>query len=494
MEVKIPGATFGPISLAKGSIASFNIMGVDITIPPYPIIFLPKITLWKESVIFNTDWLVKPIADAFFSVGLRRNEMIPEIEHELIVKSLKPEDFKTKEFQEMVKRLREAWQHSPAKAVDLSKNILQESLGGVYEGLIKFLLPEKARTFEEAKTQAFWILFIGFDVTLFIGIVDTVACMATCTLIRNFVHIARLYVSTFGLDSLVRSTVYPAMDAGLVRPLTQGWNAQYQSQIPGSQDMIRMMVREVFTPDVREKYGQDQDYPTEADRLLAMHGFSREWARNYWAAHWELPSAGQGFEMFHREKINLDDLKTLLRTLDIMPFWRDKLIDIAYNLIPRLDLRRGWELGMIPTEELERRYRWLGFSPDDAVVMSAISRREALESEINRLQKAAENRYKDGYITRDQAEAEIRALGWAPEKVQLLLQILDVEAEYDLLKETEKLLETEYVKDVISTSEEYERFLKSLVVRDEIRNLKIALADLKKYKKPSTTLSVKVGE
>jgi hypothetical protein len=494
MQVKIPRASFGPVKIAKGSWLDISVAGVGIVIPPTDVTLIPEVTLWGEFLLFDTDWLVKPIADAFFSVSSRRSEMIPEIEHELIVKSLKPEDFKTKEFQEMVKRLREAWSHSPTTAVTLSKNILQESLGGVYEGLIQFLLPAKARTFEEAKAQAFWILFIGFDVTLFIGVVDTVACMATCTLIRNFVHIARLYISTFGLDSLVRSTVYPAMDAGLVRPLTQGWNAQYQSQIPGSQDMIRMMVREVFTPDVRAKYGQDEDYPTEADRLLAMHGFSSYWARNYWAAHWELPSAGQGFEMFHRGLITEDELKTLLRTLDIMPYWRDKLIGITYNLIPRVDIRRGWELGMIPTEELERRYRWLGFSPDDAVIMSAISRREALESEINRLQKATENRYKDGYITREQAEVEIRALGWAPEKINLLLQILDVEAEYDLNKETERLLETEYVKDVIPTIEEYNNMLRGIVVRDEIRNLKLILADLKKYKKPPTTLSVKVGE
>ncbi|GAH93918.1 unnamed protein product, partial [marine sediment metagenome] len=44
--------------------------------------------------------------------------------------------------------------------------------------------------------------------------------------------------------------------------------------------------------------------------------------------HWSLPSPSQGFEMLHRGVIDEAELNMLLRALDIMPFWREKLTKV----------------------------------------------------------------------------------------------------------------------------------------------------------------------
>ena len=73
-----------------------------------------------------------------------------------------------------------------------------------------------------------------------------------------------------------------------------------------------------------------------------------------------------GFEMFQRKIIDIDTLKLLLRALDVMPFWRDKLIQLAYQPITRVDIRRIHKLMGKSREWLIDRYERIGYSPEDA--------------------------------------------------------------------------------------------------------------------------------
>lgn len=157
---------------------------------------------------------------------------------------------------------------------------------------------------------------------------------------------------------------------------------------PSPSDLVRFAVREVYTPEIVKRYGMMEDLPKKFLEEASKAGMTEEQAKNFWAAHWELPSPTQGYEMLFRlhpdlttffkeryramgldpEKLTftLEDLRTLLRTLDVMPYWRDKLVAIAYSPLTRVDLRRMWDLALITAEELEMRGRELGYSPEDA--------------------------------------------------------------------------------------------------------------------------------
>ncbi|GAJ24007.1 unnamed protein product, partial [marine sediment metagenome] len=111
-------------------------------------------------------------------------------------------------------------------------------------------------------------------------------------------------------------------------------------QIPPVADIITMAVREAFTPAIAARFGQYEDLPAPYVEWVQKKGLSKEWAERYWAAHWSLPSPQQGFEMLHRGVIGEGDLNMLLRALDVMPFWRDKLTQIAYRPLSRVDVRR----------------------------------------------------------------------------------------------------------------------------------------------------------
>lgn len=156
------------------------------------------------------------------------------------------------------------------------------------------------------------------------------------------------------------------MVGGRVRPEDVDKFKEAAFFIPPPNDLIRMAVREVFTPEVRSQFGLDEDFPAQFATFGRQVGLSDDWAKRFWAAHWVLPSLTQGFEMFHRGFIDEDTLNLLLRTQDVMPFWRERITKIAYRPITRVDVRRLHKLGLIDEAELERRYRDLGYSPEDA--------------------------------------------------------------------------------------------------------------------------------
>ena len=203
--------------------------------------------------------------------------------------------------------------------------------------------------------------------------------------------------------------------------------------VPPAQDLIRMAVREVFSPDVRERFGQDEDFPEAFAKFAAQQGISDEWARNYWAAHWALPSPAQGFEMLHRGVIEVADLDVLLRALDVMPFWRDKLTQIAFNPLTRVDLRRMHALGLLTDKDLQTRYEAIGFSADDAALMVGFTvafnfSEDELPEELEGLTRATVlNMFEDGLITRDDAVELIGRMGVGDDAAELYVEQRDLD-------------------------------------------------------------------
>jgi len=141
-------------------------------------------------------------------------------------------------------------------------------------------------------------------------------------------------------------------------------------QIPPVADIITMAVREAFTPEIARRFGQYQDLPPEFVEWVGKKGLSKDWAERYWAAHWSLPSPQQGFEMLHRGVIGEADVNMLMRALDIMPFWRDKLIQIAYRPLSRVDVRRMFALGVLDVSGVRRAYTDIGYNDYNADLMT----------------------------------------------------------------------------------------------------------------------------
>jgi len=139
--------------------------------------------------------------------------------------------------------------------------------------------------------------------------------------------------------------------------------------VPPAQDVVTFAVREVYSPAIAERFGQYQDFPTDALPDFERAGLTEANARKYWAAHWGLPSVQMVFDMYHRRAetgITLDDVMMLLRAQDVMPFWREKIVAVATAPYTRVDVRRMHKLGILTEQEVEHAYQALGYDDERA--------------------------------------------------------------------------------------------------------------------------------
>jgi Ca2+-binding EF-hand superfamily protein len=210
---------------------------------------------------------------------------------------------------------------------------------------------------------------------------------------------------------------------------------QVSEFFPAPQDLIRFAVREVYSDEIRQRFGMDEDRPPRFMEEAARAGVPAEQAGNYWAAHWDLPSVNQAFEMFQRDVIPREDLEKLLRALDIMPFWREKLTQIAYRTITRVDARRMHEMGFLDNAALTELYRHIGYSPEDAERMTqwTIAYNTGGEQQVTR--SAILKAFKDGLISESEATDMLDGLGLPEETVDFYIAQAAFEKSQDRIEQ-----------------------------------------------------------
>lgn len=198
--------------------------------------------------------------------------------------------------------------------------------------------------------------------------------------------------------------------------------------IPGVQDLMRMGIRDAFSSKVVEQFRYDEDFPVPILEWAKKIGLDEFWVRRFWWSHWDLPGTNQGFEMFQRLRpeeagdhqgltFTREDLELLLRTADMAPYFRDRLTEIAYNPLTRVDIRRMWYLNVLDDDEVRRAYRNIGYSEPNAIALTTFTRLYQSLPDLRR-------RFSNGWLTSQQLLDEIIALGLSPERAELLRQTL----------------------------------------------------------------------
>lgn len=289
----------------------------------------------------------------------------------------------------------------------------------------------------------FWTALLGYKTELADVMIETYRPMLSPD---NYVHAwIRGFITDDILESKLKENGFDSLQISLIKKL-----AFYY---PPVNDLIRFAVREVFTPEIASKYGQYEDYPKEFEELSIKAGLSPEYAKWYWASHWELPSVSMGFEMFHRGIITYDELKTLLKTLDIMPYWRDRLIELSYNVPTRVDVRRIYQLGIRDKEWVYKQYKRLGYNDEDAQALTEFTIRGATEEERDLTKSEILQGFKEGLLSEDDTKKFLLNMGYDNNEVNFYI----TKVKHDLAKESINdeinIIKTQFQKGVISKDE-----------------------------------------
>ena len=205
--------------------------------------------------------------------------------------------------------------------------------------------------------------------------------------------------------------------------------------IPGVGDLIRFAVREAFRPDIIEKFGYDQDIPTEIIPWFEKQGLSEEWFNRYWYSHWELPSVQAGYAMMHRLRPETsdnpfveEDLEDLMRAADIPEFFRSRLKEISFSVFTRVDVRRMFRVGVLDAEGVKSAYMDLGYNETRAEKMTEFTIKLETQKQRDLTRSNIEAGYKRQVIVRDAAKTALIDIGYVEADAEYFLAIIDFDA------------------------------------------------------------------
>uniref|UniRef100_A0A6H2A1H6 Uncharacterized protein n=1 Tax=viral metagenome TaxID=1070528 RepID=A0A6H2A1H6_9ZZZZ len=228
----------------------------------------------------------------------------------------------------------------------------------------------------------------------------------------------------------------------------QGWSDERIEALkfftlfyPAPADLVRWQAREVFEPAMIEKYGLDDEFGGIDLEPFRKAGMTDEQSLNYWRAHWEHASWMQVVEMLHRGLVTEAEVYDWFRVVEIVPYWRDLLIQTAYTWPTRVDVRRWWDMRTIDETELRRLYSGMGYrgvNLDNYVLWTKVY--VAFPDLMARWTK--------GWITIDDVRAELVALGMPADRVEEMIQQKIGPQEPERVEDAKSLTKTEIYKGV----------------------------------------------
>ncbi len=67
-QLAFPGLKFNGLSLTRGQLLDVSLLGVGLVIPPWDITLVPELTFWEPFIIFDSDWIMNALSDAFMAI------------------------------------------------------------------------------------------------------------------------------------------------------------------------------------------------------------------------------------------------------------------------------------------------------------------------------------------------------------------------------------------------------------------------------------------
>ena len=291
---------------------------------------------------------------------------------------------------------------------------------------------------------------------------------------RSWEYYQDRILQTFRLDPMSVITAWrrdPEKYAPLFEDLRDaGWTDERLEALkfltqfmPSAIDIVSWYAREVYEPDMVNRYGLGDELPNYEETDFPKIGVDSTQASNYWRAHWEHASFMQVIEMLHRGILSLDKttptppttidgwatrdaegeaaLYDWYRLVEIPPFWRDRLTAISWNVPTRVDVRRWWDMRTISEAELRNVYHRQGYHGTDLD-------NYVLWTKVYTDFPSLLARWSKGWITEDDVRRELITLGMPAARVETMIQEKIKPEEAARVEEGKTLTKTEIYKGV----------------------------------------------
>ena len=265
-----------------------------------------------------------------------------------------------------------------------------------------------------------------------------------------------MVLNKFGYDALIRANAMLPIEKSVLKKAEYYFNSVFTPEIPGTQDLINMVVKEKLTL-------------SEFKGLMKQRGFSSEYSQLIWDAHFTAPSLGQMLTVFRRGDMSASELRELQILVDLDPVyssWGDRGVDIwgaqwYHDPTPR-QARWGFEEGAIDKERVRDVVVRSGMLPGDVEwfteMLIRFQERPYKTRWVNSLSRA----YELGVYSEDELREEFSKEKVSPDIARWIAKDVEVKRKISGTKvkpDRGKLLTLSIAKDAYMTNEVDEPWL-----------------------------------
>lgn len=264
---------------------------------------------------------------------------------------------------------------------------------------------------------------------------------------------------------------------------------------PSVSDSITFAVREAFESDDKLFIHGANVIPKHFKDIAKTIGLDEVWIKKFWHSHWRLLGVQQILEAFHRGFINREVLLDYLRRLDYTEQDREVILNMSYNLLTRVDVRRVFEQGLMSSRELFDYYGTLGFSENDKILMTNLAKQLRF-IDTKDLRKLYIDEFEQGLTSENEVRENLSHTGLDNDEINLFLVYSDKVNELQFKIELKSQITQRFYEGLIDFDElveqlrgigvsnrELKRIEKNAVLFDFRKTKLPTLAELKRYLK-----------
>lgn len=244
-------------------------------------------------------------------------------------------------------------------------------------------------------------------------------------------------------------------------------------QIPPAPDLITMVVREAFVPEMVI------EAPPVFAEYMTKKGYSKEWSDRYWTAHFVPIALTQAYENLWRGYWGQTEFFRALTIADIHPMWHNDILKVAFRPPSARELGYGYDTSVYTWENIRDYRRWGGLSLEDAEKAASAMVSYRTEAEREALRREALADYEAGLDTEEELRAKLAAIGGRPEIIDLWVSRAKYREERDIKLDIIKVLKDQRVKGYL-TEEELRKSLADVGVKPARIEVHVAEAETRR--------------
>ena len=275
--------------------------------------------------------------------------------------------------------------------------------------------------------------------------------LASLGQIRTVADEIQMLEGMFGVGNIIHRFNDIRQEKAVYKPIEYYFNSVWQPEIPNTQDLINMVVKEKMSLDDFKQY-------------MLQQGFAEKWSQLIWDAHFNAPDLNDVLTAWRRGIIDENRVDELMILIDLDPRFKNIFDTRKYRDPSMQETRLMFETGAISANDVPNYVHRLGFAPEFE---------EAMTSFLLHFQ---ERRYKTRYITQLMTAFAQEKIG--EEEVKAAVKDIGfTEATADIIIKTSLLRRKTYATKTESTVEKAltlgelkKAYVEDIITEQELRN------------------------